>query len=91
MVRERIAPRDAEFHAETGGPADRRRHAARQEKILQGLEAAAPERGLPNPGRTHVPGGPGLTTVGYARAAEEIGRSWLTPEVFNWNAPTPAT
>jgi acyl-CoA dehydrogenase len=87
MVRGEIAPLDAEFHAETGREGDRWRHTARQAEILEGLKAEARRRGLWNLWRTHLPGGPGITTVDYAHLAEEMGRSWLAPEVFNCNAP----
>ena len=87
MVTDEVAPLDAAFHAETGGDGDRWRHTARQTEILEGLKAAARGRGLWNLWRTHLPGGPGITTVDYAWIAEEMGRSWLAPEVFNCNAP----
>jgi acyl-CoA dehydrogenase len=87
MVADEIAPRDAEFQAETEAAADRWRHTPRQQEILKGLKAGARDRGLWNLWRTHVPGGPGLSTVDYAWAAEEMGRAWLAPEVFNCNAP----
>ncbi|MEL6585360.1 MAG: acyl-CoA dehydrogenase family protein, partial [Pseudomonadota bacterium] len=87
MVREDIAPLDAEFHAETGATGDRWVHSPRQIEILEGLKAKAQDRGLWNLWRTHLPGGPGITTVDYAWIAEEMGRAWLAPEVFNCNAP----
>ncbi|WP_179381423.1 acyl-CoA dehydrogenase family protein [Jannaschia marina] len=87
MVREEIAPRDAEFHAETGRGDDRWQHTARQTEILETLKQIARARGLWNLWQTHLPGGPGITTVDYAWIAEEMGRSWLAPEVFNCNAP----
>jgi acyl-CoA dehydrogenase len=87
MVRDRIAPLDAEFHADTGATGDRWRHSPRQIEILEGLKAEARERGLWNLWRTHLPGGPGITTVDYAWIAEEMGHAWLAPEVFNCNAP----
>ncbi len=87
MVREEIAPLDAEFHAETGAAGDRWVHTPRQTEILEGLKQTARDRGLWNLWQTHLPGGPGITTVDYAWIAEEMGRSWLAPEVFNCNAP----
>ncbi|MEM7489229.1 MAG: acyl-CoA dehydrogenase family protein [Pseudomonadota bacterium] len=87
MVAEEIAPLDAEFHAETGGTGDRWQHTARQTEILEGLKAKARDRDLWNLWRTHLPGGPGITTVDYAYLAEEMGKSWLAPEIFNCNAP----
>ncbi|UWQ21151.1 acyl-CoA dehydrogenase family protein [Jannaschia sp. W003] len=87
MVRERIAPLDAEFHRETGAAGDRWKHSHRQTEILESLKAEARELGLWNLWRTHLPGGPGINTVDYGLIAEEMGRSWLAPEVFNCNAP----
>ncbi|CTQ48806.1 acyl-CoA dehydrogenase family protein [Jannaschia donghaensis] len=87
MVRDDIAPLDAEFHAETGGTGDRWEHTPRQTEILETLKEKARDRGLWNLWQTHLPGGPGITTVDYAWIAEEMGRSWLAPEVFNCNAP----
>jgi acyl-CoA dehydrogenase len=87
MVRAHVAPQDAEFAAETDAAADRWRHTPRQEEILEGLKDRARRAGLWNLWRTHATEGPGLTTVDYAWAAEEMGRSWLAPEVFNCNAP----
>jgi acyl-CoA dehydrogenase len=87
MVREDIAPLDAEFHAETGATGDRWDHTARQTEILETLKEMARSRGLWNLWQTHLPGGPGINTVDYAWIAEEMGQSWLAPEVFNCNAP----
>ncbi|MEM8824329.1 MAG: acyl-CoA dehydrogenase family protein [Pseudomonadota bacterium] len=87
MVAERIAPLDAEFHAETGGTGNRWQHTPRQTEILEGLKEEARKRGLWNLWRTHLPGGPGINTVDYAHIAEEMGKSWLAPEIFNCNAP----
>jgi len=85
MVREQIMPLDAEFHAEV--PKEGRWSlTTRQVDILDGLKAQAKAAGLWN--LWHTGGdGPGLSTVEYARFAEEMGRSWLAPEVFNCNAP----
>lgn len=87
MVTLDIAPLDAEFHAETGATGNRWEYSARQTEILETLKETARARGLWNLWQTHVPGGPGITTVDYAWIAEEMGRSWLAPEVFNCNAP----
>ncbi len=87
MVSDDIAPLDAEFHAETGATGNRWEHTPRQAEILDGLKAKARDRGLWNLWRTHLPGGPGINTVDYAYLAEEMGKSWLAPEVFNCNAP----
>ncbi|OIQ67937.1 acyl-CoA dehydrogenase, short-chain specific [mine drainage metagenome] len=86
MVRDEIAPLDAEFLAEVG-VGDRWTFTARQTEILEGLKAKARKRGLWNLWLTDSSRGPGLTTVEYAYLAEEMGRSHLAPEVFNCNAP----
>ncbi len=86
MVREEIAPLDAEFLAEVA-IGDRWTYTARQTEILEGLKARARARGLWNLWLTDSAKGAGLSTVDYAWLAEEMGRSHLAPEVFNCNAP----
>ncbi len=85
MIRQEISPLDGEFHGEVG-KGDRWAFTARQTEILEGLKARAKAAGLWNLWHTGT-GGAGLSTVEYARFAEEMGRSWLAPEVFNCNAP----
>ena len=54
---------------------------------VEALKARARAEGLWNlflPDSTH---GAGLTTLEYAPLAEEMGRSFLAPEIFNCNAP----
>ncbi|SFI56482.1 acyl-CoA dehydrogenase family protein [Jannaschia pohangensis] len=88
MVRTRIAPLDAEFHTETGRTGNRWEHTPRQTEILKTLKDGARAAGLWNLWQTHLAGGgSGITTVDYAWIAEEMGKSWLAPEVFNCNAP----
>ena len=85
MVRDEIAPLEAEFHAEvTKG--DRWQFTSRQIEIRERLKARARDRGLWNLWRTG-PEGAGLSTVDYAYFAEVMGRTPLGPEVFNCNAP----
>jgi len=86
MVREKIAPLEAEFHAEVekGG---RWQLTARQREILDALKLRARAEGLWNLWLTDSDRGPGLSTVEYAFFAEAMGRSPLAPEVFNCNAP----
>jgi acyl-CoA dehydrogenase len=68
MVREEIAPLDAEFHAEVGRhpSGDRFALTERQTEILGDLKARAQARGLWNFWLTDSEQGLGLTTVEYA-------------------------
>jgi len=85
LVRDEIAPLEAEFHAEVAR-GDRWVLSQRQSEILEGLKARARAEGLWNLWLTEE-GGAGLRTVDYAWFAEIMGRSPLAPEVFNCNAP----
>ncbi|MCF3933077.1 acyl-CoA dehydrogenase family protein [Acuticoccus sp. M5D2P5] len=89
MVRDEIAPLDAEFHAEVGRhpSGDRFRRTPRQIEIMESLKAEAKRRGLWNFWLTDSERGYGLTTVEYAYLAEEMGKVWIAAEVFNCNAP----
>ncbi|SEN85682.1 Acyl-CoA dehydrogenase [Palleronia pelagia] len=86
MVRDEIAPLDAEYLAEVP-KGDRWEFTPRQTEILEGLKSKAKSRGLWNFWLTDSDRGRGLTTVEYAYLAEEMGRSHLAAEVFNCNAP----
>ena len=89
MVRQDIAPLDAEFHAEVGRhpSGDRFAMTDRQAAILAGLKAKAKDRGLWNFWLTDSERGYGLSTVDYAYLAEEMGAVTIAPEIFNCNAP----
>ncbi|MCR9067679.1 MAG: acyl-CoA dehydrogenase family protein [Rhodobacteraceae bacterium] len=89
MVRDEIAPLDAEYHAEVGKhpSGDRFAITDRQMQILAGLKAKARERGLWNFWLTDSERGYGLSTVDYAYLAEEMGAVTIAPEIFNCNAP----
>ena len=89
MVRDEIAPLDAEYHAEVGRHPSGERFALtdRQREILGGLKARARERGLWNFWLTDSEKGQGLTTVEYAYLAEEMGKVRIAAEVFNCSAP----
>ncbi len=88
MVRDEIAPLDAEYRTEVGRHAsgDRFAMTERQTEILESLKAAARARGLWNLWRAGE-GGAGLTNVDYAYLAEEMGKVGIAAEVFNCNAP----
>ncbi len=89
MVRDEIAPLDAEYEAEVGRhpSGDRFALTERQKKIMKSLKAKARERGLWNFWLTGSDKGYGLTTVEYAYLAEEMGKVGIAAEVFNCNAP----
>ncbi|RLJ58945.1 acyl-CoA dehydrogenase [Litoreibacter meonggei] len=84
MVRDEIAPLDAEYFAEVE-VGDRWEFTPRQSEIVEGLKAKAKAAGLWNlwsPATGHA-----LSTVEYAYLAEEMGKAHLAPETFNCNAP----
>jgi len=87
MVRDEIMPLEGEYQACVGAEGDRFRPTARMIAIREGLKAKARERGLWNFWLTGSDKGFGLTTVEYAYLAEEMGWSFLAPEVFNCAAP----
>jgi acyl-CoA dehydrogenase len=84
MVRDEIAPLDAEYFAEVE-KGDRWEFTARQAEIVEGLKAKAKAADLWN--LWHASGPRGLSTVDYAHFAEEMGKAHLAPETFNCNAP----
>ena len=93
MVRDEIAPLDAEYHAEVGRhpSGDRFAMTDRQVEILKHLKDRAKARNLWNFWLTDSDRGYGLTTVEYAYLAEEMGAVSIAPEVFNCNAPDTGT
>ena len=55
--------------------------------VIENLKQQAKDAGLWNlflPDANH---GPGLSTLEYASLAEEMGKSFIAPEIFNCNAP----
>ena len=86
MIRDEIAPLDAEYLAEVS-IGDRWQFTERQIEILEGLKTKARSAGLWNFWLTNSDKGHGLSTVEYAYFAEEMGKSHLAAEVFNCNAP----
>jgi acyl-CoA dehydrogenase len=89
MVRDEIAPLDAEYHAEVGAhpSGDRFAMTGRQVAILKELKEKAKAQGLWNFWLTDGDKGYGLSTVEYAYLAEEMGKVGIAAEVFNCNAP----
>ncbi|MDG4647732.1 acyl-CoA dehydrogenase family protein [Roseibacterium sp. SDUM158017] len=89
MVRDEIAPLDAEYHREVGRhpSGDRFAMTERQIQILRDLKSTAKARGLWNFWLTDSANGFGLSTVEYAYLAEEMGAVSIAPEAFNCNAP----
>ncbi|MEX3014794.1 acyl-CoA dehydrogenase family protein [Gymnodinialimonas hymeniacidonis] len=89
MVRDEIAPLDAEYHAEVGKhpSGDRFAMTDRQVEILASLKEKARAEGLWNFWLTDSEKGFGLSTVEYAYLAEEMGAVSIAPEIFNCNAP----
>ena len=81
-----ITPLEMEYHQEVA-KGDRWAFTDRQTEILETLKSKAKSRNLWNFFLTHWEGGYGLNTVEYAYIAEETGRSFLAPEVFNCAAP----
>jgi acyl-CoA dehydrogenase len=55
--------------------------------VLEGLKAEARKAGLWNLFLSDLPGGAGLSVLDYAPVCEEMGKSFLAPEVFNCSAP----
>ena len=86
FIETEIVPLEREFHDEIA-KGDRWQHTARQSEILESLKSGARERGLWNFFLTQGDAASGLNTVEYAYLAEEMGRSFLAPEVFNCSAP----
>jgi len=89
MVRDEILPLEEAYHAEVGkAPGGARfQFTERQIEIREGLKAKAKSAGLWNFWLTDSDKGYGLDTVEYAYLAEEMGWSFLAPEVFNCSAP----
>ncbi len=88
FIRDEIAPIERgvwdEIHAKSHGANFR---AWEIPKVVEELKAKARAAGLWNLFLPDPKHGPGLSTLEYAAVAEETGRSFLAPEVFNCSAP----
>ena len=85
-IEEEIRPLDEAFLAEVE-IGDRWTFTPRQSEIIESLKAGSQREGFWNLWLTGDADGPGLTTVEYAYAAEEMGKSYLAPEAHNCSAP----
>jgi acyl-CoA dehydrogenase len=98
FVASEIEPIEADYQREVAGVRDQGGDPWQPLPVLQELQAKARAQGLWNlflpaghEGRYAVrfgtDGGAGLTNVDYAPVAEQTGRSFMAPYVFNCNAP----
>lgn len=102
FIAEHVTPIEADYHRTIRETRESGGDAWQQLPVLAELQAKAREQGLWNlwlPHSSHEPkvleyaetygpdGGDGLTNADYAPIAEETGRSFLAPYVFNCNAP----
>ena len=83
FIRDRVIPAEAEYHAHLRQPG----MTWTQPPIMETLKREARAEGLWNLFLPEPEYGPGLTTLEYAPVAEEMGWSFIAPEVFNCNAP----
>ena len=90
MIRDEVVPLEAEYQDEIN-KGDRWTYTPRQAEILEGLKAKAKADGLWNFWLTDSDKGFGLNTVEYAYFAEEMGRTPLGAEVFNWPMISPTS
>jgi acyl-CoA dehydrogenase len=88
FIRERIEPVEAEYWERVKAlcPGDDWRR-WQVPPLVEELKALARAEGLWNLFLPDAGLGAGLTTLEYAPLAEEMGRSFLAPEVFNCSAP----
>ena len=86
MIHDEIQPLEGEFIAEID-VGDRWQFTPRQTEILETLKSTARTRNQWNFWNNERDPGPALSTVEYAYLAEEMGKSYLAPEVFNCSAP----
>ena len=86
FIADEIIPLEDEFH-KNHNVDDIWRFSERQNEILEGLKAKAKGLGLWNFFLPEWNGGEGTTNLDYAYLAQEMGKSFLAPEVFNCAAP----
>ncbi len=88
FIRERIAPVEGRYWRELAARGNGEDWTRWQvHPLVDELKAAAQAEGLWNLFLPDPVLGGGLSTLDYALVAEETGRSFLAPEVFNCNAP----
>jgi acyl-CoA dehydrogenase len=83
FVQERIIPAEPEYYAHLAEPAQK----WTQPPVMETMKAEARKLGLWNLFLPEKEFGAGLSTLEYAPLAEEMGYSFIAPEVFNCNAP----
>ncbi|WLQ13469.1 acyl-CoA dehydrogenase family protein [Hahella aquimaris] len=83
FIRDRVLPAEQEYYAHLAEPGQ----TWTQPPIMETLKAEAKREGLWNLFLPEEEFGPGLSTLEYAPLAEEMGWSFIAPEVFNCNAP----
>jgi acyl-CoA dehydrogenase len=83
FIRDRVIPAEVEYHAHLKLPGN----TWTQPPVMETLKHEARAEGLWNLFLPEPEYGPGLTTLEYAPVAEEMGWSFIAPEVFNCNAP----
>ena len=83
FVRGRVIPAESEYYSHLAEPGQQ----WTQPPVMESLKEAAQKAGLWNLFLPEKEYGPGLSTLEYAPLAEEMGYSFIAPEVFNGNAP----
>jgi acyl-CoA dehydrogenase len=84
FIKEQIAPVEERLFADRSTQREPDWTKWRVNPAVEALKAEARAAGLWN---LFLPAQSGLSTVEYAPLAEEMGRSFLAPEIFNCNAP----
>ena len=89
LIHNEIIPSESEYFNETKKQNYSQRFTItpRQAELLEELKDKARKKNLWNLWLTNSTKGQGINTVDYAYLAEEMGWSYLAPEVFNCSAP----